>query len=343
MPVTLEDTKRQAIATKLADMKAVQNLIISNDQALLNACSDQDIAQRVRDMLEDDQKNLGILDTVIVQYGVKAEPKQTTQELIEKTQKLMEGSELTVYEKFSQHELLKHAQTMKGLLVHKAAQVVGADIEAAITPLNTVNFENRAHQEQLKGILEILGVRELTGKDPDQGIWARVQDAVAAFTGVAGSVVSRTDDEMSIRDLIRMDHTKVNTLFMQIQGTDDPQKLQEYFGQIYKDLSAHSEAEEQIVYPAVRSYYQQTQDLYNEQAEMKQMLEQIKSLNPSAPDFKNNVQRLMDAVMHHVRQEETEMFPLIRDNFSDEQQKQMATEFKTAKSQVQDQFAASSK
>ena len=343
MPVTLEDTKRQAIATKLADMKALQNLIISNEQALLNACSDQDIAQRVRDMLEDDQKNMGILDTVIVQYGVKGEPKQTTQELVEQTQKMMQGSELTVYEKFSQHELLKHAQAMKGLLVHKAAQVVGADIEAAITPLNTVNFENRAHQEQLKGILEILGVRELTGKDPDQGIWARVQDAVAAFTGVAGSVVSRTDDEMSIRDLIRMDHTKVNTLFMQIQGTEDPQKLQEYFGQIYKDLSAHSEAEEQIVYPAVRSFYPETQDLYNEQAEMKQMLEQIRSLNPSAPDFKDNVKRLMDAVMHHVRQEETEMFPKIRDNFSDEQQKQMATEFKTAKSKVQDELAASSK
>ncbi|MBD2042869.1 hemerythrin domain-containing protein [Microcoleus sp. FACHB-672] len=343
MPVTLEDTKRQAIATKLADMKALQNLLISNEQALLNACSDQEICKRVRDMLEDDQKNLGILDTVIVQYGVKGEPKQTTQELIKKTQELMQGSELTVYEKFSQHELLKHAQAMKGLLVHKAAQVVGADIEAAITPLNTVNFENRAHQEQLKGILEILGVRELTGKDPDQGIWARVQDAVAAFTGVAGSVVSRTDDEMSIRDLIRMDHTKVNTLFMQVQGTDDPQKLQEYFGQIYKDLSAHSEAEEQIVYPAVRSYYPETQDLYSEQAEMKQMLEQIKSLNPSAPNFKDNVKRLMDAVMHHVRQEETEMFPKIRDNFSDEQQKQMATEFKTAKSKVQDQLAASSK
>lgn len=30
---------------------------------------------------------------------------------------------------------------MAGLLIHKAAQVVGADIEAAITPVNTVNFE----------------------------------------------------------------------------------------------------------------------------------------------------------------------------------------------------------
>jgi hemerythrin superfamily protein len=343
MVSTLDDTKRLAIAGALEDMKVIQNLIIENEQKLIGECADQEICDRLRDMLRDDQKNMGVLDTVIVQYGVKGEPKQTIQELASKTQKMMSGSELTLFEKFAQHELLKHGQVMKGLLVHKAAQVVGADIEAAITPLNTVNFENRAHQEQLKGVLEILGVRELTGKDPDQGIWARVQDAVAAFTGVAGSVVTRTDNEMSIRDLIRMDHQKVNTLFMEIDNTNDPQKIQEFFGQIYKDLSAHSEAEEQIVYPAVRAYYSDTQELYDEQAEMKVMLEQIKSMNPSTADFKQLVKQLKDAVMHHVSQEENEMFPKIRDNFSDEQQKQMATEFKTAKSQFTEKMAASSK
>lgn len=340
MVSTLDDTKRTAIAVKLADIKALQNLLISNEQLLLNQCGDQEICDRLRDMLNDDQKNLGVLDTVIVQYGVKGEPKETTQEMIEKTQKLMQGSELTLYEKFANHELLKHGQVMKGLLVHKAAQVVGADVEAAITPLNTVNFENRAHQEQLKGILEILGTRELTGKDPDQGIWARVQDAIAAFTGIAGSVVTRSKSDMNIQELIRMDHTKVNTLFAQVQSTDDPQKLQEYFGQIYKDLSAHSEAEEQIVYPAVRSYYEKTDDLYKEQAEMKQLLERIKSISPSSPNFKDEVKQLMNAVMHHVQQEESEMFRKINDNFSEQQQEQMATEFKTAKSKIQDKMAA---
>ncbi len=344
MVVTLDDTKRIAIAQKLEDIKAIQNLIISNEQRLIEATTDEEIRQRLRDFLQDDQKNLGVLDTVIVQYGVKGEPRETTQKLVEQVQQLMQGSELTLFEKVAQHELLKHKQVMSGLLVHKAAQVVGADVMAAIGPLNAVNFDNRAHQEQLKGILEILGTRELTGQEPDQGLWGRVQDAVAALSGVVGSAVTRSDDEIGIRDLIRMDHTKVNTLFVEAQGTNDPQKLQEYFGQIYKDLSAHSEAEEQVVYPAVRSYYEDTQELYDEQAEMKRMLEQIKSLTPSSTDnFKARVQDLMKAVQAHVQQEENEMFPKIRDNFSDDQQKQMATEFKTVKSQLQDKMAASSK
>ena len=344
MVVTLDDTKRIAIAQKLADVKAVQNLIISSEQKLIGEITDEEIRKRLQDFIQDDQKNIGVLDTVIVQYGVKSEPRETAQKLVEQVQKLMEGSELTIFEKVAQLELLKHKQAMSGLLVHKAAQVVGADVMAAIGPLNAINFDNRAHQEQLKGILEILGTRELTGQEPDQGLWGRVQDAVAALSGVVGSAVTRSDDEMRIRDLIRMDHTKVNTLFAELQGTNDPQKIQEYFGQIYKDISAHSAAEEQVVYPAIRSYYEDTQDLYNDQAELKQMLEQIKSMNPaSTDDFKGQVQKLMQAVQAHVQQEENEMFPKIRDNFSHEQEKQMATEFKTVKSQLQDQMAASKK
>jgi len=341
MVSTLDDTKRLAIAAKLADMKALQNLLINNEQQFIQNCSDQDIRKRLQDMLEDDRKNLGVLDTVIVQYGVKGEVKETTQKLIEGVQKLMESSELTLFEKVFQHELLKHKQAMAGLLIHKAAQVVGADIEAAITPLNTVNFENRAHQEQLKGVLEILGVRELTGQEPEQGLWARVQDAVAALTGVAGSVITRTDDEMSIRNLLRMDHTKADTLFAEILGADEPQKIQEYFGQLYKDIKVHGTAEEQVLYPAIGPYYEQTQEIYEQTDEVMEMLDEIKPLDPASSDFKVRIEQLRTATRNHINQEEKDIFAIIRDNFSDEQQKQLATEFKTAKSQLQQEIANS--
>ncbi|NJM73332.1 MAG: DNA nickase [Scytonema sp. RU_4_4] len=340
MVATLDDKKRSAIAMKLADMKAIQQLLIENEQQLLRGVNDQEIADRLRNMLNDDQKNQGVLETVIGQYGIQAKPEKTVSEMIEKVRKLQQGSELSVYEKVFQHELLKHQQVMTGLTVHKAAQKVGADVMLAIGPLNTINFENRAHQEQLKGILEILGVRELTGQDADQGIWARVQDAMAAVSGVFGSAVTQNTDkkDMNIQDAIRLDHGKVNTLFTELLASQDPQKIQEYFGQIYKDLSAHAEAEEQVVYPRVRSFYGQndTQELYDEQAEMKKMLEQIKGLNPSNMEqFKGKIKQLMDAVGDHIRQEESTMFAAIRNNLSTEQSEQLATEFKAAKTEIQ--------
>lgn len=122
MVMTLDDTKRMAIAMKLADMKALLELLISNEQTLISAVSDTEIADRFRSMLEDDRKNIGVLDTVMVQYGVKSQPKDTITEMISKLEKLMAGSELSTYEKAFQHELLKHQVVMSGLVVHKAAQ-----------------------------------------------------------------------------------------------------------------------------------------------------------------------------------------------------------------------------
>jgi len=263
--------------------------------------------------------------------------------MVHNAQEMMKGSELNLYEKITQHELLKHEQVMSGLLVHKAAQMVGADVEAAIVPLNTVNFQNRAHQEQLKGVMEVLGVRELTGQDPDQGVWSRVQDAIAAFSGIVGGVAAQGSDksEMTIQDLIRTDHQKVNKLFTELEGSSDPQKCQELFGQIYQDLSVHAEAEEDVVYPAVQPFYgeENTQELITEQAEMKRVLDEIRAINPSSPNFNTKIKQLKEAVMDHVRQEESTMFAAIRNNCSEVQQEQLATQFTAAKKRLQTQMA----
>lgn len=344
MVATMDDTKRKAIAMKLADIKAVQELLISNEQKFISATTDSELVKRFQEMLKDDQKNLGILETVMVQYGVQSEPKQTMSEFVSKMEEMMSGSELTLFEKVFQHELMKHQQVMSGLIVHKAAQRVGADIEAAITPLNTINFENRAHQEQLKGVLEILGVRELTGMDADQGLWGRVQDAVAALSGVAGSVVTQTSgkSDMNLQDVIRMDHQKVNVLFAEIQGTQDASKRKEFFVQLANDLRAHALAEDEVAYPAVRGKYPESdlQELYNEQDSWLPQLEAMDKMDVMSEQFISEIRRLMDEVMDHVRQEESTFFAALRDNFSSQQLEQLATEFKAKKAEIQKEAAS---
>jgi len=341
---TLDDTKRMMIGERLADLKAFQNLIISNDQKLLDACPYSDIRERLQTMFQDDQKNLGIIETVIVQYGVSAEPNAATHTFLERFRDMMSDNNLTFYQKLMQHELLKHGQAMSGIVIHKAAQKVGADVEVAITPLNTVNFEGRAHQEQLKGMLEQVGVREMTGQEADQGLWARVQDAIAALSGMAGSMITQntTKQDMNIQTLIRLDHNKANTLFTEIGATTEPQKLQEYFGQLYKDLTAHALAEEEVVYPKVRPFYgdSDTQELYDEQAQMKVVLEEIRLTDPANVDeFRSKVKSLMDMVGDHIRQEESTMFAAIDQHCSSEQKEQMATDFKAAKKRIQEGMA----
>jgi hypothetical protein len=186
MVVTLDDTKRQSIAKELADLKALQELLIANEQKLMPVVSsDKEISDRLNDFLRDDQEALRVIDGVLAKFdGNTPQPRDTMQQYIDQVKRLMDGDELTLYQKVSAHERIKHQTVMTGLIVHKASQVVGEDLKDAIAPLNQVNFKNRAHQEQLKGIMEVVGTRELTGKEPDQSVWARTQDAVAALRGV---------------------------------------------------------------------------------------------------------------------------------------------------------------
>jgi hemerythrin superfamily protein len=344
MVVTLDDTKRNAIAVKLADMKLLQELLINNEEQFLRDCTDSEISNNFRKMLEDDRKNQGILETVIIQYGIQKKPDKTVRKIADTVRQFIQSNELSFWEKVFQHELLKHQQVMNGLTIHKAAQKVGADVMTAIGPLNTVNFENRAHQEQLKGILEILGVRELTGQDADQGIWARVQDAIAAISGVVGSAVTQNSDkqDMNIQDVLRLDHNKVNTLFTEILQSNNAQKIQEYFGQLYKDLSVHAAAEEEVLYPRVRPFYgdANTQELYDEQAQMRTVLAQLQNMSPSSPEFKEQIRLLMDDVADHFRQEESTMFAAIRNNLNTQQTEELATQFKAAKSRIQQQMGS---
>lgn len=228
MTSTITDPKRTAIAEKLADIRVFQNLLIANEQQLIGECNDSEICDWFQKMLDDDRKNLGVVETVITAYGIQANPKETVQKMVRQSQDMMKGSELTLYEKVGSHELLKHTQVMSGLIVHKAAQVAGSDISQAITPLNTVNFENRAHQQQLQGILEVLGDRELTGQDANSGVWSRAQHTVAAFYGVVESVVTQSSHQpnLKIQDVLQMDHQKANGLFLETEKSNDLQKIE---------------------------------------------------------------------------------------------------------------------
>ncbi len=189
MASTLEATKKNAIATKLADLKALQNLMISNEQKLLEATKgEQKVTDSITDMLEDDQKSISAIETAITELEMSSQPSDTVTNMVSQIEEIMSGSHLDLYEKIMQHEGLKHQLVMTGLLIHKAAQATDGVLQKAIDPINKVNFKNRAHQEQLKTIMYFYGVRQLVGKEPEANIWGAADDAIAALKGAFGGL-----------------------------------------------------------------------------------------------------------------------------------------------------------
>ncbi|MGD1921558.1 MAG: hemerythrin HHE cation-binding protein [Pleurocapsa sp.] len=189
MASTLEATKKNAIATKLADLKALLNLMIYNEQKLLEATKgEQKVTDSITDMLEDDQKSISAIETAITELEMSSQPSDTVTNMVSQIEEIMSGSHLDLYEKIMQHEGLKHQLVMTGLLIHKAAQATDGVLQKAIDPINKVNFKNRAHQEQLKTIMYFYGVRQLVGKEPEANIWGAADDAIAALKGAFGGL-----------------------------------------------------------------------------------------------------------------------------------------------------------
>ena len=176
--------------TKLADLKVIQNVLIECAQKLIAITNDDTIRERLEKMLSSDRANLSEIEKAIAQVGSDAQPRDITQKHADKVLEMMDGTQLTEYDKFFQFELLKHQQTMSGLVVHKVAQSLDDKLQDAVEPLNKVNFENRAHQEILKGVLYFVGTRELAGQEPDMGLWGSVEQAVAALKGAVSSATS---------------------------------------------------------------------------------------------------------------------------------------------------------
>ena len=189
MAANLDTTQKNAIATKLADMKVLQNLMISNEEKLLEATKgNKRVTDSITDMLEDDRKSITAINDAITELEVSSEASDTVTSMVDSIEKIMSGNELDLYEKILQHEGLKHQLVMTGLLIHKAAQATDGVLQKSIDPINKVNFKNRAHQEQLKTIIYFYGVRQLVGEEPEANIWGAAEDAIAAIKGAFGGL-----------------------------------------------------------------------------------------------------------------------------------------------------------
>jgi len=115
-------------------------------------------------------------------------------------------------------------------------------------------------------------------------------------------------------DLLKEDHEKVKKAFKQFEKMDrtDSEGCRELVERVCADLRVHTTLEEEIVYPAVREAIED-EDLMNEAAveheTAKMLIEQLENMEPDDPNYFATFTVLGEYVMHHVKEEEGEMFP----------------------------------
>ncbi len=119
--------------------------------------------------------------------------------------------------------------------------------------------------------------------------------------------------------LLANDHQEVAKLFKAYEKLvkDDAEgdERQEIAQQICEMLSVHAEIEEEIFYPTLRGALD-TDDLLDEaeveHATVKDLVGQIESMDPDDDLYDAKVTVLGEYVTHHVKEEESEIFPKAR-------------------------------
>ena len=119
---------------------------------------------------------------------------------------------------------------------------------------------------------------------------------------------------MNAVDMLLSDHEKVRRLFAEYQqaGERMTEKV-DTARQALMELEVHSKLEEEIFYPAVRTKANELQEAvsegYEEHAQVDGMIEELKAMDGQNPQFAQRFAQLMQAVQHHVQEEESEMLP----------------------------------
>ena len=102
---------------------------------------------------------------------------------------------------------------------------------------------------------------------------------------------------MTAIDILKKDHRKVDDLFTQIESDGSDKK--QIFGQIYNELTLHSQAEETFFYPELELSSETSGDVqhsYKEHQQVKDMLEDLASSDPNAAVWMTRLNELKESV-----------------------------------------------
>ena len=153
---------------------------------------------------------------------------------------------------------------------------------------------------------------------------------------------------MNAIDILTKDHREVDMLFAELKKAGSEKgagtNYKNTFQLLVNALSVHMQAEEEIFYPAMRQFEEeedQVIEAYDEHNEVKGLLKQMSSLEPSSDEFQENLDMVITGVQHHVGEEEGEMFPDAQDLLGEARLEEIGQQILDLKSENDPRLSAS--
>ncbi len=118
---------------------------------------------------------------------------------------------------------------------------------------------------------------------------------------------------MNAIELLKQQHDEVEEMFEQFEKARGAKK-QILFDRIADALATHATIEEKTFYPSCKA--PNTEDLLREAVEehlsVKRLLADAMKCEPDDPQFEAKVSVIQEQVLEHVKEEERELFPMVK-------------------------------
>jgi hemerythrin superfamily protein len=139
-------------------------------------------------------------------------------------------------------------------------------------------------------------------------------------------------------DLLTAEHRKVESLFAEYEAATDPAEQTKVVHRVVHDLAVHGEIEELLLYPRARQALPDGESLADEAVEehlaIKQTLNDLDSMTAEDEGFADKMAELMREVRHHVEEEESDLFPKLREALTEEERAELGGALEAARTIV---------
>jgi hemerythrin superfamily protein len=169
---------------------------------------------------------------------------------------------------------------------------------------------------------------------------ARLKNATSKLAGALSISPGQAPDEMDVLDTLKKEHDEVQELLSDLVDSESAAERRSLLLQIKTALVPHTKAEEKMVYDAViaaKGKKNQTDGAegYLEHALASQTLLKLDKISPvTSPEFAATAKVLKELVDHHVKEEESNIWSDVKENFDAEERIAMNRRFLAAKKKV---------
>lgn len=137
--------------------------------------------------------------------------------------------------------------------------------------------------------------------------------------------------DRSIFDRLKQDHDAHRQLFDKMaDAKDEPDRLEKLFEQFKVEVTAHAAAEEETLYATMLARPDLREDAQHSVSEHKEIddyLEELEELSFNGEEWNRVFAQLKKRYLHHIEEEEEEMFPDAAKELTAEEEQKLAARF----------------